>query len=250
MLTSAEYLEVALRRVSVARLEAASDRRLAALDRLAAARERKLAELDRDNAMADRDASADERGVASLDGLTGVYVRSAGLMELEREIARSRRTGQPFSVAFVDVNGLKRVNDTHGHAAGDRLLLEVANALRANQRTYDLTVRYGGDEFVCALPGVTLDDAAIRMSCVNAALADAPEHGSVSVGVAELRADDSLDSLVERADGALYLKRRQDRPLLHGSGSDLVSRGRDELVPEADDNQPLLCQHAKRYGGP
>lgn len=214
-LTGTEDAGVGFGRAAVARHGAASDRRSAELDRRAAASERALADLDRESSMADRDASAKEQGMASLDGLTGVYLRSSGLIELAREIARSRRTRQPFAVAFVDVNGLKRINDTHGHAAGDRMLREVANALRANQRTYDLTLRYGGDEFVCALPGLNLAEAALRMTCVNTALADAPGQGSVSVGVAELQVGDSLESLVDRADAALYLNRRRERGALH-----------------------------------
>ena len=183
-------------------------------DRGAAAGERSLADLDRDSAMAGRGASAKERGVASLDALTGVYRRGAGFVELGREIARSRGTRKPFALAFVDVDQLKGINDARGHAAGDRMLLEVANTLRAKLRNYDLIFRYGGDEFVCALPGLNLSEATIRMALVNAALADAPEHGSVTVGVAELQADDSPESLIERADAALYLERDQQRTLV------------------------------------
>ena len=137
----------------------------------------------------------------------------AGFMELEREIARSRRTREPLALAFVDVDRLKGINDAPGHAAGDRMLLEVARTLKAKLRGYDLIFRYGGDEFVCALAGLHVDDASTRMSLVQATLSDGSEHGSVSVGVAELQDDDSLESLMARADGALYLMRHQERTL-------------------------------------
>jgi diguanylate cyclase (GGDEF)-like protein len=187
------------------------DRDEAMADRGAAAGERTYADFDRDNAMADRGASAKERGVASLDALTSVYRRGAGLVELQREIARARGTKRPFALAFVDVDRLKGINDSFGHAAGDQMLLEVASTLRAKLRNYDLIFRYGGDEFVCGLAGLNQADAALRMSLVNLALADAPGHGSVTVGVSELRADDSLESLVARADAALYLEREKQR---------------------------------------
>ena len=210
-LFSTESVAVALRRAARARLEAASDRRWSALDRRASASERSLADLDRDNAMTDREASAKQRGAASLDALTGALRRGAGLVELEREIARSRRTGESLALAFVDVDRLKGINDTLGHAAGDRMLLEVASTLRAKLRSYDLIFRYGGDEFVCVLAGLNAADASIRMSVVQAALAVGLEHGSVTVGVSELQDDDSLESLMERADEALYLMRHEER---------------------------------------
>ena len=231
-LLSTQSVEDALKLAALARVDAASDRRLSALDRRAAAGERNLADLDRDsamadrgaaagershadidrdNAMADRGASAKERDVASLDALTSVYRRGAGLVELGREIARARGTKRPFALAFVDVDRLKGINDTFGHAAGDQMLLDVANTLRAQLRNYDLIFRYGGDEFVCGLAGLNLADASRRMSLVNVALADSSERGSVTVGVAELQADDSLESLVARADAALYAERDQLR---------------------------------------
>jgi diguanylate cyclase (GGDEF)-like protein len=210
-LALAEVAEVAtdaLDRSAVARRDAAVDRSRASLDRGAGANERTHSELDRNTALADRGASARERRYAAADGLTGVYLRGPGLTELEREIARARRTGQPLTLAFVDVDGLKAVNDSSGHAAGDRLLLEVANALGVALRSYDLVIRYGGDEFVCAMPGLNVAEATRRFTLVTAALAEAPEHGSVTVGVAELHADDSLEDLIARADAALYRARQ------------------------------------------
>lgn len=187
--------------------EAGLDRDTALADRGAGAGERDDAEVDRDIAFADRSASANERKQSSVDGLTGVYVRGAGVVELGRDIARARRASQPLVLAFIDVDGLKTVNDSRGHAAGDRVLLEVSRTLEAHLRSYDLIIRYGGDEFVCALAGVTLAEATDRFTKVNTTLALGPEPAAVSVGLAELRAGDSVDDLVARADAALYLTR-------------------------------------------
>ena len=118
-----------------------------------------------------------------------------------------------MSLAFVDVDHLKTINDTHGHAAGDRMLVEVARMLNVNLRSYDLVIRYGGDEFVCVLAGMTEAEAVARLQLVNAALAAAPEHGSVTVGVAQLRSDEGVDSVVARADAALYEQRRARRTM-------------------------------------
>jgi len=161
--------------------------------------------------MIDRDAAARERERDSLDPLTGARLRGAGTIELEREVARASRTRQPMSLAFVDVDNLKSVNDSQGHAAGDRLLVEVAQILRAELRSYDLIIRHGGDEFVCVLAGMNQDQASVRLAQVNTALAAAPEHGSVTVGVVDLKPDETVRSLVARADMALYEQRRTQR---------------------------------------
>ena len=224
-----------LDRLSMARREAASDRRRASQDRRAAARERMEAEsdrgtaladrgagaierthaeLDRDTAQSDRGASARERADSSRDDLTGAYHRGAGFVELEREIARARRGQQPLVLAFIDVDGLKRVNDSFGHAAGDRLLVEVVRSVRSVLRSYDLVIRYGGDEFVCVISGLSLAAATERLALVNHALAQAPEHGSVTVGLADLQPVDSIEDLIGRADAALYHQRLRTRAIV------------------------------------
>ena len=106
---------------------------------------------DRESAARDRAEAALERRTNATDSLTGAWLRGPGLSELEREISRARRGNGRLVVAYVDVNGLKAVNDTRGHAAGDALLARVVAALRSNLRPYELVVRVGGDEFICAL---------------------------------------------------------------------------------------------------
>ncbi len=111
-------------------------------------------------------------------------------------------------LAFVDVDGLKAVNDGQGHVAGDALLRLVGENLRANIRSYDVLVRYGGDEFVCAMPNLTPAEAAPRFAKLAAALAALDGGHSVTFGVAEAEPADSLQDLVMRADSALLEARR------------------------------------------
>ena len=185
---------------------AADDRRSARSDRDAGATERARAGADRGTASADRGAAAREREHACLDGLTGAYVRSSGLLQLEREVLRAQRSAAPLVVAFVDVDHLKAVNDSGGHAAGDRLLVAVVDALRARLRLYDLVIRYGGDEFLCVLPEMPLAEAERRFLLVNEDLAPA----SVSYGVVA-RCDSDPGALVAAADADLYARRARVR---------------------------------------
>ena len=176
-----------------------------------------LAATDRRRAAADRRHAAEDRGRARLDRvtadrdeLTGAMGRGAGLRALERELARARRSGEPLTLAFVDVDGVKKVNDTQGHAAGDELLRSVVVVLRAGLRVSDLIIRYGGDEFLCALPGASVPEAARRLDRSAGVLANVASR-SVTVGLAELRPDEDVASLIARADGALYAKRAASR---------------------------------------
>jgi len=148
------------RRADEAREKAAADRAAAASDRARAAADRVTAASLRAAAADDRREAVQERKHAGTDQLTGVRLRAIGLAEIETEIERARRTRMPLALAFVDVNHLKAVNDTQGHLAGDELLKHVARALRAKLRPYDVIVRFGGDEFVCAL--ANMDTGAVQ----------------------------------------------------------------------------------------
>jgi two-component system cell cycle response regulator len=141
-----------------------------------------------------------------------VYLRGPGTVELEREIAEAKRIKQSLVLAFVDVDGLKAINDSHGHSAGDRVLLQVANSLKAALRSNDLIIRYGGDEFACVVSGLNTAEATERFAFVHQALASAADSVTVTVGIAELRPGDSTRDLFARADAGLYRQRRRERP--------------------------------------
>jgi diguanylate cyclase (GGDEF)-like protein len=133
------------------------------------------------------------------------------MIELQRELDRSHRSGDPLVVAFLDVDGLKRINDEQGHEAGDEALRAVAEVLRTRMRSYDVIMRFGGDEFVCAQPGLAMAEATARLVRVRAQLSTAARPVFVTFGLAELRPDDSVETFVGRADTALYKERRRAR---------------------------------------
>jgi diguanylate cyclase (GGDEF)-like protein len=188
-----------------------SDRGQAARDRERAAQDRAEASRDRERAAHDRRQAARDRSHAGIDGLTGALRRERGLADLQVEIDRVRRSDGRLVLAFVDVDGLKAINDAEGHAAGDQLLRDVAAALRAGLRSYDLVVRHGGDEFLCALPGTDVEGARRRFDEVVTSLMKHCPLASVSIGLAALDRGDTLDELTARADGALYTGRRAAR---------------------------------------
>jgi diguanylate cyclase (GGDEF)-like protein len=138
--------------------------------------------------------------VHATDSLTGAWQRGPGLEQLEHEIHRARRGTGRLVVAYVDINGLKAINDTYGHAAGDSMLARVVAALRSNLRPYELIVRVGGDEFICALSDAGIDDARRRFDQIAQQLAVDPSVPAITAGFAELIEGDSATDLVERAD--------------------------------------------------
>jgi diguanylate cyclase (GGDEF)-like protein len=186
------------------RVSGASTRRQAAFARRAAA-------ADRQAAAADRDQSAADRRLAGLDELTGVLRRGTGDLALMHDLSRARRSGTPLVIAAIDVDALKAVNDHDGHAAGDALLRDVATAIGSAMRSYDVIVRWGGDEFICALSDVTLEVGSRRVAEIQRSLDERRPRASISAGLAELTPDDTLETLIARADDALYRTKASGR---------------------------------------
>ena len=150
---------------------------------------------------------------ASTDELTGLPNRRSVYDVLGRALGRLRRDGVPVAVAYLDLDGFKGVNDTHGHDAGDRLLQHVAAGLRAAVREGELAGRLGGDEFV-VVGGADLarPEAAARLAAAVTTpvrLADGTEVAvGCSVGVAVGDPEDTADALMQRADGAMFTTKR------------------------------------------
>jgi diguanylate cyclase (GGDEF)-like protein len=155
------------------------------------------------------------RHLASSDALTGLANYRRFLDVLNAEMERSGRTRRPFAVLFLDLDGLKRINDTFGHAIGSRAIFRMGEILRSHCRTVDTAARYGGDEFALILPETTAEAAASVVQRINARLAADTEEPrlSASIGVAVYpQHGDTLEKLLATADKVLYaIKRRQRR---------------------------------------
>ena len=195
------------------KLERLRVRAAAARARGAAARSRAAASEDRAaqsqaGAVRERARLEAELLSANLDDLTGAFRREIGRLALNHEIDRARRGDGRFVIVFADVDGLKRVNDRDGHAAGDHVLETVVWTMRSNLRSFDPIVRYGGDEFVCGLGGVDHDVVVRRFEVIDRSLRSDVGVG-ISVGLAGLEPDDNLDLLTARADAALLAVKKR-----------------------------------------
>lgn len=143
------------------------------------------------------------------DPLTGLGNRRRLEQAMAAEIARARRNGEPLSLIMADIDHFKRVNDSHGHDAGDKVLARFAQLLATNSRPSDIVARFGGEEFILLLPNAKLVSAVARAEAIRQKLATeiiAPlEHPvTSSFGAAELAGDESGDEFLKRVDAALY----------------------------------------------
>ena len=156
--------------------------------------------------------------VAATDELTGCYNRRYMMGTLRQELAISLRDYRPFSLLLIDVDHFKRVNDTHGHVIGDRVLTSIAQVLRETMRGMDTLARFGGEEFACMLPGTTQEEASILAERIRLAVAVqridcGAGHLSVTacIGIAQWQPGETIESLIHRADLGLYAAKADGR---------------------------------------
>jgi len=160
---------------------------------------------------------------ATHDSLTGLLNRAAFLEVLEREISRWRREHRPLVAAILDLDHFKNINDSYGHQVGDDVLIGTSGCLRTALRNYDVTGRYGGEEFVLLLPGLDRQEAEARLNAMRREIASQsypvqslPREGrqvqvTASFGFAIPHAEDTVRTLLARADKALYRAKAEGR---------------------------------------
>jgi len=156
--------------------------------------------------------------LATHDSLTNLTNRAHMQEILNQEIARYQRYGSAFSLALLDLDHFKSINDTHGHLVGDEVLVGFARQAEANQRKTDVIARWGGEEFLVLMPqtpsnGALLVAERLRESIANARLSSTVEGLTVTIsaGVAQIEANESLLQALERADRALYAAKKAGR---------------------------------------
>jgi diguanylate cyclase (GGDEF)-like protein len=156
--------------------------------------------------------------LAELDELTGSFNRRCIMRLLEDEIVRAQRAGTPFSIALIDLDFFKRINDSYGHPTGDEVLRTFAITVFANIRNIDKFGRYGGEEFLLVLPDTPEVTAAGILDRLRAIVSELDWSAfspgmrvTLSAGVASLRANENSDTFLARADRALYAAKARGR---------------------------------------
>jgi len=174
--------------------------------------------------------------MALTDSLTGLYNRRYVTAHLGGMIERHKQTGKPLALLMFDIDFFKKVNDTFGHAAGDEVLIEMSRRVIDHVRSVDTVARLGGEEFVAVLPDTEEEVALVvaeRLRYTMAAemfemkAAGTSETVTISIGVAMLQGDDSLDSLMNRADEALYAAKGAGRNLVV-----ILKDGTTQILPQ------------------
>ena len=156
---------------------------------------------------------------AAHDALTGALNRDAIFKLAHKEFEQSRRHSRPFSVALMDLDHFKQINDNHGHAVGDQVLVDFSRIVRATLRPGDALGRYGGEEFLLLLPGATYEETGAVMQRLLEAMRPGPglPPHTVSIGYAALEPDTAeVSDLLISADKALYRAKKNGRNRVEG----------------------------------
>jgi diguanylate cyclase len=159
-----------------------------------------------------------ERKLSMMDTLTQLPNRQGFNNRLDEELSRANRYNHYLSIAILDIDKFKRINDDFGHLVGDKVLRMIAKEMKRKCRESDYIARFGGEEFILLLPQTSLDDAVIAVDKLREHVANCPFHYqnkpvplSLSGGVAERKADESTESWIDRADSALYESKNNGR---------------------------------------
>ncbi len=161
--------------------------------------------------------------LAITDGLTGLYTRTHFIERLQEEIERAKTNSIPISIAMIDIDYFKKVNDTYGHLAGDTFLKQLSNILRRRFRSVDVLARYGGEEFAVLMYHTTIQESYKILEEVRKMVEDEKFfmpiesyrpiqiRKTISIGIAELSTEETPDELIKKADDALYSAKENGR---------------------------------------
>jgi diguanylate cyclase (GGDEF)-like protein len=165
-----------------------------------------------------RDLNEALKEASTKDALTGIGNRRMLMERLKAEVARAERLDRPLTIAILDVDRFKNVNDQYGHEIGDRVLIEIAQVIETGVRDYDHCGRWGGEEFLIIMPEIGAEDGAtvverIRgdINALRVRSGDDQIEVSASFGIAERVKGESISETITRADGALYAAKRAGR---------------------------------------
>lgn len=172
-----------------------------------------------------RDSLEKQHEQVLIDPLTGILNRTGYDENINKEFVRWRRYSSSLSVAVIDLDLFKTINDTYGHSAGDKVLSTIARQIEGQIRECDILCRYGGEEFVLLLPETSIDDAMGLLEKLRAYIAECNFHFqqtpvpvTMSCGVAEFHKEDNIEDVFNRADQAMYLAKRSGRNQCRSEG--------------------------------
>lgn len=165
-----------------------------------------------------RDSLEKQHEQVLIDPLTGILNRTGYDENINKEFVRWRRYGSNLSLAVIDLDLFKDINDSYGHSVGDKVLTTVARQIEGQIRECDILCRYGGEEFVLLLPETTMDDGLALLEKLRSFIAeckfhfhDKPVPVTMSCGIASFRKNDTIESVFDRADQAMYHAKRCGR---------------------------------------
>jgi two-component system cell cycle response regulator len=179
------------------------------------------------------------RSMALIDNLTGLYNNRFFHLQLETEMARTRRTGLPCCLLMIDLDNFKMINDTLGHLEGDRFLIQVAQTFSQCVRAIDIVCRYGGDEFVAILPSTRIFVAIRIANRFKKAVSEIPGASgynvSASIGISEFTVSSPWDvnDFIQAADSAMYDAKSKGRNQVSTRGRYIsINQGLESVNPE------------------
>ena len=179
------------------------------------------------------------RSMALVDNLTGLYNNRFFRLQLETEMARTRRTGLPCCLLMIDLDNFKMINDTLGHLEGDRFLIQVAQTFSQSVRAIDIVCRYGGDEFVAILPSTRIFVAIRIANRFKKAVSEIPGASgynvSASIGISEFTVSSPWDvnDFIQAADSAMYDAKSKGRNEVSTRGRYIsINQGLESVNPE------------------